>query len=101
MTNIEALRATVAPYEADTTTLTKGLLDAGLDADATYGDEKKIDLVAIKILQKAMMLTGESEGGYSKSFSRDGVKSVLLMLCHKHGVSVEGLGGTIKAVRLW
>lgn len=101
MNNKEALQAAIEPYEASELSLTKALEDAGLDEGANYTDEKSVDIAAINILQKMLSLAGEEEGGFGKSYSVDGVKRLLLILCGKHGIAVPGIGGTIKALDLW
>lgn len=100
MTNREALLTIVGGYTTDQEII-KGFEDAGLTADATYTDAKAIDLIAINILQKLLIVSSESEGDYSRSVSTKGVERLLLMLCRKHGITLPGIGGTVKAVDLW
>lgn len=100
MTNKEALLTLVSGY-ADDSEISKGFIDAGIAADADYTDAKAIDLIAINILQKLLIVSSEKEGDYSRSISTNGVKSLLLYLSGKHGISIPGIGGTVQSVNLW
>lgn len=101
MTNKEALLAIVGGFDTTDSEISKGFIDADIAADADYTDAKAIDLIAINILQKLLIVSSESEGDYSRSISTSGVRSLLLYLSGKHSISIPGLGGTVQAVNLW
>lgn len=97
----------VIQVDVDDSTLDLALLEAGIDGtlEAIQGDLKSLELAAIPLLQSLMIIASESEGGYSVSYSLEGIKIRLLFLAKKHGLTglIATLGGQPKITtkRLW
>lgn len=61
------------------------LLASGIDADAEFtGDLNELEIAAISCLQSLLGVSSESEGAWSQSRSKDGLKDRLLFLARKH-----------------
>lgn len=88
MTNKEAFSVVIQIASINDNTLALGLIEAGIEQDATFvkGDLAKLEIAAIPILQGLMSITALSEGGFSQSINKDAIKERLLFLAKKHGL---------------
>lgn len=71
MTNLEAISALLYPYDVDHTLLMKACVDGGIIIDDEYGIEMReaAAKAAISILRQLIVLSNESDGGYSLSYN--------------------------------
>lgn len=61
------------------------LLSSAIDPELPFsGDLDEIELAAISCLQSLLVISSESEGSWSQSRSKDGIKDRLLFLARKH-----------------
>ncbi|MCB6712277.1 hypothetical protein LI160_01575 [Bacteroides xylanisolvens] len=97
MTNLEAIRCEVKPYDADELDCEKALLGAckrncveaanitdNYDAD----NEKIIALAAVLVLYKYLTLSGEDEGEFSQSYN-DKLEQRIKVLCKANGIDAS------------
>lgn len=103
MTNYDAVRGEISPYTADRVVIEKALLDNSLNPDATYSIRSAIALVAIKILSSFLALKGESEGGFSVSYDKEGLKAKIQSLATSNDISddVSGVTTVYDGSKLW
>lgn len=90
MTLYEAVKSELLQYTASRSTIDKTLADAGLESSETYksADHKSaIAKVVISILRRFLSLQSESEGGFSQSYSIDGLKKYLKLYAAENGMS--------------
>lgn len=102
MTILEALTAVVSVPGVDSLTLEKACIDASLDSAGTYSKDayaKAVDMAAVDVL-KGLIVTSESEGGFSYSISADVLKRRITSLLTKWG-EIDQAGPTVKAVSVW
>lgn len=92
MTNTEALVAAleILGVTYSDAAIAKALADGGLVGSATYSSGKAFDMIEMKVLTGMLMLTSESEGGYSKTYSLEGLKFRLWYLQDLYGISRFG-----------
>lgn len=97
MTNLEATKAEIAPYTADRLMIEKALIDNDIVAADDYVSEnsKKIAKVSITILTSFLSLTAESEGGFSQSFDKEGLKVKIDSLAKANGISIPSVATNI------
>lgn len=71
MTNFEAISARLYPYNVDDNLIAIACLDAGLGTDDEYDAANKLLVVraAIDILKQLIVLSSESNGGYSLGYN--------------------------------
>lgn len=100
MTIKQALTAATQIPSMDDMTLEKALIDAELDATATYAkaDEKVVDLAAVGIL-RTLIVSSESEGGYSYNIGADALAARIRFLLDKHGL--DNGQPSVRAVSRW
>lgn len=102
MTILEALTAVVLVPGVDSLTLEKACIDAGIDSTGTYSKdayERAVDMAAVGVLQ-GLIVTSESEGGFSYSISADVLKRRITSLLNKWG-EVDQAAPSVKAVSVW
>ena len=89
MTNLEAISASLYPYDVDQFLKEKACIDEGIDAQAGYTVTDKISVAtaAIAIMQNLIVLTNESNGGYSLSNITDGLKELIFYLSKENGLT--------------
>lgn len=64
------------------------LLSAGITHDDAFtGNLDELEKAAVPCLQSLLVLSSESEGSWSQSRSREGIKDRLLFLARKHGMN--------------
>lgn len=89
MTNLEAISASMYPYDVDQFLKEKACIDEGIDAQADYTVADKISVAkaTIAILRNLIVLASESNGGYSLSYDTDGLKVRIFQLAKENGLT--------------
>lgn len=89
MTNLEAISASLYPYDVDTFLKEKVCIDEGVDAQAVYTATDKVSVAkaTIAILRNLIVLASESNGGYSLSYNTDGLKERIFNLAKDNGLT--------------
>lgn len=79
------------PYSASGFALDKALMDVGISPDVAYSTASSmiITKAAVEVLSKMLSVTSESEGGYSQSYSPQGLKARIKQLCAASGLDVS------------
>lgn len=107
MTKKVAFASVLQVSGIDANTIEMALLEAGINQDANFskGDLKELELAAIPVLQSMMSTSSQSEGSFSISFDREGIKQRLLFLAHKHNLTdvISSVSGSpkIRAINMW
>ena len=101
MTISEALTAVVQVPGIDDNTIEKACIDAGLTSGGTYSatQSKDVDTAAVNVL-KSLLVSSESEGGYSYNISAVTLKNRIDQLERKLGIESDSRP-TVKAVSAW
>lgn len=88
MTNFEAISASLYPYDVDDALKEKVCIDQGLDARWEYSDDFKVPVAkaTIAVLRHLLVLSGESNGGYSLSYDTDNLCRRLVSLARENGL---------------
>lgn len=94
MTNEQAVIATIQITGYPDSALEKALEDYSLTSSDNYTADNKetVNKIAVDILNGMLSYASISEGGYSVSYSVEGVRARLAQL---------GGGPTVKAVSIW
>ena len=73
MKNFDAISARLSPYNVDDNLIQVSCMDAKIDADADYDNENPLPVVmaVISVLRQLIVLSSESNGGYSLGYSPD------------------------------
>lgn len=89
MTNYEAISASLYPYDVDGILIEKVGIDEGVDVRAEYSVADKIGVAktVIGVLRQLIVLSEESNGGYSAGYSTDGLKKRIHDLAKENGLS--------------
>lgn len=89
MTNFDAISASLYPYDVDLFLKEKACIDEGIKAQEDYKVADKISVAkaAIAILRNLIVLTSESNGGYSLSYNTDGLKERIFNLAKENGLT--------------
>jgi hypothetical protein len=76
MTNYEAISAMLYPYDVDKTLIEKQCIDFEVASEDVYDKSIKdtIARITIAILRNLLVLSSESDSGYSLSYSIEGLK---------------------------
>ena len=87
MTNYEAISARLYPYNVDDNLIAVACVDAGLVQDGEYSAEAKkpVSKAAIDVLRQLVVLTSESNGGYSLGYDVDGLRRRIHALAKENG----------------
>ncbi len=92
MTNIEALRALMRPYELAEDTCQILLLQQGLEASDDYEieiDEKALYTAVIDALWHVITLTEESDNGSKQKYDISLIKDLIKRYQKKYGIEEE------------
>ena len=70
MTNYDAISARIYPYNVDGNLIAIACVDAGIEQEDEYSVEAKkpVAKAAIDVLKQLIVLTSESNGGYSLGY---------------------------------
>lgn len=105
MTNKEAAIALLSKAQPDTSAVEFELMSAGIDPNALYSsaNSQVIGGVAVDILAGMLAAPNISEGGFSISYTVDGVKELLLYLAKKYGRDdiIQQYTPTISSAKPW
>lgn len=87
MTNLEAISALLYPYDVEPNLLLKTCIDGGIATDGEYSVEMRetIGKAAITILQQLIVLSSESDSGYSLSYNVDKLEKRIYALAKEYG----------------
>lgn len=89
LTKYDALLGELEPYTPSSITIKKALADAGVkEPNAEYApdtDKRSIALAAIKVLKKMIVLSSDSLGKSSQSYSVDKLDKRIQELCAENG----------------
>ena len=87
MTNYEAISARLYPYDVDDNLIAVACMDAGLGQEDEYSAEAKkpVSKAAIDVLRQLVVLTSESNGGYSLGYDVDGLRRRIHALAKENG----------------
>lgn len=101
MTISEALTVAVQVPGIDSNTIEKACIDAGLDSAGTYSASQSndVDKATVNVL-KSLLVSSESEGGYSYNISADTLNRRIDQLERELGIESDSRP-TVKAVNLW
>lgn len=101
MTISEALTVAVQVPGIDDNTIEKACIDAGLTGSDIYAvsNSKDVDTAAVNVL-KSLLVSSESEGGYSYNISADTLKRRIDQLERKLGIESDSRP-TVKAFNGW
>jgi hypothetical protein len=102
MTNKEAVIAALQIIGYSESAIDKALIDLEVTSDTVYSKEntKSIDLVAIEVLQGMLSVSDVKEGGYSVSYSIDGVKARIAYLQDRNGLTSTSKP-TVRSRNVW
>ena len=89
MTNFEAISASLYPYDVDDALKEKVCIDEGLDARGDYSENFKVSVAkaTIAILRNLLVLSSESNGGYSLSYDTDKLRGRIFDLARENGLT--------------
>lgn len=98
MTILEALRAAVQVPGIDDSALLKSCIDIGKEpsSDYTSSDRDSVNTAALNVL-KTLVVTAESEGGYSYSISAAAIQKRIDLMEGK----TDGPDRTIQRANVW
>lgn len=88
MTNLEAIRAELYPYDVDHSVIVKACIDNEVDENDTYCVDYKVDVIkaAIHILRMLSTINSESDSGYSISYNKGEVLKHAKRLASENGL---------------
>lgn len=89
MTNYDAISASLYPYNVDDYLIEKVCIDEGMDVSEEYTVADKINVVkaTIAVLRQLIVLSSESNGGYSLGYSTDDLKKRIRTLAKENGLT--------------
>lgn len=89
MTNFEAISASLYPFSVDDALIRKVCIDNSLNSEDEYSGSNKqeIAVCSINILKMLVVLSSESNGGYSLSYNTDQVKQRIWSIAHDNGLA--------------
>jgi len=98
MTNYEAVKAQIAPFTADKLTIEKEMIDAGINSADSYSASGKtaIAQISVNVLNGFLALASESEGGFSRSFDKEGLRSKIDSISRANNLSVSDVSNIIR-----
>lgn len=82
MTNFEAISAMLYPYDVEPMLIHKYCIDHDINSEGDYSVDSKVEIaqITIAILRNLLVLSSESDSGYSLSYSFDGLKKRILAI---------------------
>lgn len=94
VTVLEALLAELEPYTPSQVACKKALIDAGMAGvanDTPYTEDCKriVAVAAVKVLKKFLVLSSESIGKSSQSYSVEDLKKRIRELCGEAGMDAD------------
>lgn len=89
MTNLEAISAMLYPYDVEPMLVQKCCVDLDIIEDDEYISAQKSEIaqVVIAILRNLLVLSSESDSGYSLGYSLDGLKKRISSIAKENGLT--------------
>lgn len=89
MKNFEAISAEIYPYDVDENLIRKACIDQGVNGDTEYDLTQKIGVAkaVISVLQRLIVLSSESNGGYSLSYDTAELRKRIFDVASENGLS--------------
>lgn len=89
MTNFEAISAMLYPYDVEPMLIQKICIDFDIVGEDSYiaDDKGVIAQITVAILRNLLVLTSESDSGYSLGYSIDGLKKRILAIAKDNGLT--------------
>lgn len=109
MTNLEALKAEIEPFTTGANTYLRALEKVGLTSSGTAtatdtSNETLLATAAVDVLSKLLVLSSESEGGFSQGYSTDAIKRRIKQLIDQYDLDASLLSmspGVNNATSRW
>lgn len=89
MTIQEAISANLYPYDVETNLVEKACIDCGLNGSAEYEIVLQVNVAkaTISILQNLIVLSSESDSGFSLSYNTDNLKERIFAIAKQNGLT--------------
>lgn len=89
MTNYEAISAMLYPYDVEPMLIHKHCIDYNIEGDDMYEASQSgaVAKISIAILRNLLVLSSESDSGYSLSYSIDGLKKRIIAIAKDNGLT--------------
>ena len=89
MTNFEAISARLYPYNVDDNLLAVACLDAELKTEDEYATGNKVSVAkaSIDVLKQLIVLSSESNGGYSLGYDTDELRRRIHDIAKDNGLT--------------
>ena len=89
MTNFEAISARLYPYNVDDSLIAVACLDAELKTEDEYANGNKVSVVkaSIDVLKQLIVLSSESNGGYSLGYDTDELRRRIHDIAKDNGLT--------------
>lgn len=89
MTNYDAISAMLYPYDVEPMLVQKHCIDLDVEGTDVYDATQKavIAQITIAILRNLIVMTSESDSGYSLGYSTEGLKKRIASLAKENGLT--------------
>lgn len=89
MTIQEAISANLYPYDVEPNLVEKACIDCGLNGNAEYEIILQVNVAkaTISILQNLIVLSSESDSGFSLSYNTDNLKERIFAIAKQSGLT--------------
>lgn len=89
MTNYDAISAMLYPYDVEPMLVQKHCIDLDVEGENEYDATQKsvIAQITIAILRSLIVLSSESDSGYSLSYSSEGLKKRIVSIAKENGLT--------------
>lgn len=89
MTNYDAISAMLYPYDVEPMLIQKHCIDFNIVGEDNYSVDSKgvIAEITVAILRNLLVLSSESDSGYSLSYSIDGLKKRIVAIAKDNGLT--------------
>ena len=89
MTNLDAISAMLYPYDVEPMLVQKHCIDLDVVGEDEYASTNKTEIakITIAILRNLIVLTSESDSGYSLSYSSEGLKKRIVSIAKENGLT--------------
>jgi len=89
MTNFEAISARLYPYNVDDNLIAVACLDAELKTEDEYANGNKVSVAkaSIDVLKQLIVLSSESNGGYSLGYDTDELRRRIHDIAKDNGLT--------------
>ena len=89
MTIQEAISANLYPYDVEPNLMEKACVDCGLNGSSEYDIACQVNVAnaTISILQNLIVLSSESDSGFSLSYNTENLKERIFAIAKQHGLA--------------